>query len=110
MGLARVGTRAQVGESIVRRGRGREYRTRVGIPVFNAFPSSLNQLDTTSRLFCLSYINQEAIRFAELILRITAPYLLREHRDFSRKRLNMTATLWEFLAEGFRGELVSGSS
>lgn len=49
MGLARVGTRAQVGESsIVCRECGRGYRTRVGIPVFNAFPSSLNQLDTTS--------------------------------------------------------------
>jgi len=50
MGLACVGMRAQVGKSIVRRGRGREYCTRVGIPVFNAFPSSLNQLDTTSTL------------------------------------------------------------
>jgi len=53
VGLARVGTRAQVDESVVRRGRGREYRTRVGIPVFNAFPSTLNQLDTTSTLLPL---------------------------------------------------------
>lgn len=52
--------RRQVGE-IAGRGRGR-YHTHVGIPAFNALPSSLNQLDATSTPSPLSRVNQGASR------------------------------------------------
>lgn len=79
MGLTRVGTRAQVDENIMGVG-----IARVGIPVFNMFSSSLNQLNTTStRLdLCFSCANQETIRFTELVLHLTASLFIKEHRDF----------------------------